>query len=416
MSYDAADQEVYFFGGEANYTWAFSGGSWSAVNVSYGGRWFVDSGLAYDAAQGALVGYSFYNATNISGRPVYIYNTSVFEDDNWTFVGSFDSPVEWNEVLSYDPNLNGVITTGRGSTTWFWGSARLSVGGVQANPSSTDAGAPVQFSAQTYGGDPPYSYNWSFGDGATSSSVAPIHSYSGTGSFNVSVRVTDTNGTGVVGYSVVSVGPTPAATFLALPNPTEAGIATQFNGTRSGGIGPYAFAWNFGDGNASNASSPGTCLHIGGHVRRPRVGERFSRRIGFRELFARGTVRPEGWHSRRDAESRRPRSSGELYRDCRRGSRPLYVQLGIRRRRDWREPIEHHPYFHDQRPVRELGACRRFARCRCDGHGQPVHSAKRLNLCERLRGSGSAPGDGSRPRRAEALPDTPSRGRSETAQ
>lgn len=55
-------------------------------------------------------------------------------------------------------------------------------------------GEKVQFKSQVAGGFTPYSYQWDFGDGGTSTDMAPTHSYKSAGSYTVSLKVTDNRG------------------------------------------------------------------------------------------------------------------------------------------------------------------------------------------------------------------------------
>jgi outer membrane protein assembly factor BamB len=53
---------------------------------------------------------------------------------------------------------------------------------------------PVQFTGTVYGGIPPYSYHWDFGDGYISVVQNPIHAYSSVGNYTATLTVTDTEG------------------------------------------------------------------------------------------------------------------------------------------------------------------------------------------------------------------------------
>lgn len=55
-------------------------------------------------------------------------------------------------------------------------------------------GQDVHFDPQIGGGISPYSYEWDFGDGNTSTDVAPTHAYKSEGSYNVILKVTDDRG------------------------------------------------------------------------------------------------------------------------------------------------------------------------------------------------------------------------------
>jgi len=62
-----------------------------------------------------------------------------------------------------------------------------------ANPSSADTQNPVEFSANVRG-DAPLSYSWTFGDGTTSSSPRPRHTYMSTGEHAVSLQLSNEHG------------------------------------------------------------------------------------------------------------------------------------------------------------------------------------------------------------------------------
>ncbi len=55
-------------------------------------------------------------------------------------------------------------------------------------------GERVEFEGRIAGGSPPYSYEWDFGDGETSTSTYPTHAYKSAGSYTVSLKVTDDEG------------------------------------------------------------------------------------------------------------------------------------------------------------------------------------------------------------------------------
>jgi len=55
-------------------------------------------------------------------------------------------------------------------------------------------GENVQFTGSATGGEPPYSYYWTFGDGESSNQKDPIHSYDDDGDYQVVLTVTDDDG------------------------------------------------------------------------------------------------------------------------------------------------------------------------------------------------------------------------------
>ncbi len=63
-----------------------------------------------------------------------------------------------------------------------------------AGQRSVKEGQDVWFEGRVAGGFAPYSYEWDFGDGETSTSEFPFHSYKNDGSYTVSLKVTDDRG------------------------------------------------------------------------------------------------------------------------------------------------------------------------------------------------------------------------------
>lgn len=75
--------------------------------------------------------------------------------------------------------------------------------------STTSSGAPpltVDFVGQAQGGVAPYRFEWSFGDGATSTDQNPSHTYNSSGQFTVVLTVLDSRGNHSTSSFTVQVG------------------------------------------------------------------------------------------------------------------------------------------------------------------------------------------------------------------
>lgn len=94
--------------------------------------------------------------------------------------------------------------TGQAVGDWFssdvtWNPATITILSIpslnvacSANPTSGTRPLSVQFTSTVSGGLTPYTYSWTFGDGSTSSEANPMHVYSSSGTYTVTLVVTDT--------------------------------------------------------------------------------------------------------------------------------------------------------------------------------------------------------------------------------
>ena len=67
----------------------------------------------------------------------------------------------------------------------------------------------VTFSASVSNGADPKTYLWNFGDGKTSTAIAPVYSYNTAGSFAVNLTVTDANGRQASRQQTVTIADNP---------------------------------------------------------------------------------------------------------------------------------------------------------------------------------------------------------------
>lgn len=109
-------------------------------------------------------------------------------------------------------------------------------------------GETARFSNTTTGGS---SYSWSYGDGAGSSLTAPNHAYATSGSYNVQLIASSSNGCKDTTNSTLTVNANPSIKIST--NDECVYDAVSMTNTTTGAS---TYTWSFGDGNTSTATSP----------------------------------------------------------------------------------------------------------------------------------------------------------------
>lgn len=95
-------------------------------------------------------------------------------------------------------------------------------------------------------------YFWDFGDGTTSTDINPSHTYSGAGSYHVTLIATNANGSDTIFVpNAVFINPQPVANAIA--DDVCVGSPTHFTDVS---LHATAWSWDFGDGNSSNLQNP----------------------------------------------------------------------------------------------------------------------------------------------------------------
>jgi len=95
------------------------------------------------------------------------------------------------------------------------------------------------------------SYSWNFGDGHVSTLQNPTYIYSLSGSYTVTLTVTNNNGTNSINHVVVVV--VPIANFSASPLTGLEPLTVNFTNTSTNAA---SYLWHFGDGNITTLPNP----------------------------------------------------------------------------------------------------------------------------------------------------------------
>ena len=104
-------------------------------------------------------------------------------------------------------------------------------------------------------GSEPLSYQWDFGDGATSAEQNPSHNYIQRGTYTVSLTVRNAYGSSTaIKKDFISIGMSPRAAFSANPTTGSLPLAVKFTDQSQGQV--TKWTWDFGDGKGSSEQSP----------------------------------------------------------------------------------------------------------------------------------------------------------------
>ncbi|HEC94877.1 MAG TPA: PKD domain-containing protein, partial [Thermoplasmatales archaeon] len=121
----------------------------------------------------------------------------------------------------------------------------------------------MQFHGSAVGGTPPYTFTWDFGDGTFNvEGQNPTHKYIEPGTYTVKLTVTDSNYDVATDTTEAVIDePKPLQVNAdASDSNVEIGEPISFTGTATGGIRPYEFIWDFGDGTTAVESR--NAVHI----------------------------------------------------------------------------------------------------------------------------------------------------------
>jgi PKD repeat protein len=132
-----------------------------------------------------------------------------------------------------------------------------------ASPQSGNA--PLIVSFTDLSANAPLTWQWSFGDGGTSTMQHPTHTYTTPGTYTVSLTVSNPAGTDPevkTAYITVAQPPTGlTADFTAGPSVSgPAPLTVTFTDASTGGS-PVAWTWNFGNGQTASTQGPHTVTY-----------------------------------------------------------------------------------------------------------------------------------------------------------
>lgn len=168
----------------------------SAINAPV----VIDSALvpgSYSISAGPTYSVQFVSSYN---KPVLNYL--------WNF-GDGTSSTQANPIHSYSKagkyKVNLTVTSTGGCVGSISGEEKVGIAGCKSSIQLNSVSGNTISLTQNVSGATPYNYLWNFGDGSTSTQTNPAHVYSLTGSYPVTLKVTDALGdTSYSKYNVVT--------------------------------------------------------------------------------------------------------------------------------------------------------------------------------------------------------------------
>ncbi len=266
-----------------------SDGAWLVTGHTYGGngtrglvmKAWENGTVAWTRLVGNLSENTYFYDINVVGDYIftcgYITHLDARGNDgyvgkwrtNGTFLWNYTWGVDGDEyVEGMDADTAGVYVTGQQPDTYndlfllkLRPDGRVPVPTVGKNVTGSPlSGDGVLFTAGGTAGDGSATRFWDFGDGTNSTASTPVHAFAAGGTYNVTLTVTDVDGSVGVASASISVVQdiAPAASFAASSTSVYTGTAVAFNYTGTTGNAPAAFLWRFGTGGPTNASQNAT--------------------------------------------------------------------------------------------------------------------------------------------------------------
>jgi PKD repeat protein len=161
-------------------------------------------------------------------------------------VADLKQPEQTITALLRDGGQTQTLTT----TVWIGMPPQAS---VSFEPAVASVGQAVKLLANA-SGPGPFTQLWSLGDGRILSVNDPVVVFPATGTYQVTLQLSNPLGPVVVG-NIITVVPEPVASFTVSDSTVGPGQPVSFTNT-SGGQAPLAYHWDFGDGTSSQETNP----------------------------------------------------------------------------------------------------------------------------------------------------------------
>ena len=176
------------------------------------------------------------NTDNIQ-NPSHSYTAAGTYNVQLTVTDSCGNTAVATDVLTAGSSCDTLVvdfTSAQGATKYDYDFTDASTGSIDTTGAST-------------------AYDWDFGDGNTSADRNPSHTYSGVGTYTVTLTVTDSCGNSDLSTQTVTIDCDPlTASFTSAQGATN--LDYDFTDASTGDV--ESWAWDFGDSNTDNVQNP----------------------------------------------------------------------------------------------------------------------------------------------------------------
>ncbi|TMI62931.1 MAG: PKD domain-containing protein [Bacteroidetes bacterium] len=203
---------------------------------------------------------------NLSLNSTSVSNGGVINQYSWTVntvpAGGNNASIVYVPVIAGPHMVNLTVTTDKGCSNQSSRSVTVNPKPVAAFnfPNICLPVGAAQFVNTTTisdGTGAQITYTWNFGDGNTSTQTNPLHNYSGTGPFTVTLIATSNNGCIDNSVRVVNtVYAEPQAAFNSLPEVCLGNSISFTDQSTAANATVNSWQWDFGDGNTSTVQNP----------------------------------------------------------------------------------------------------------------------------------------------------------------